>query len=113
MKHKKLLTLKRGKCILRAQGFKKETMEVKSLKPISRRHAPYTKFKAFLIQNGIHQREVAELLGKSTSALNQNLNGTGGDFSLSEVRLICQKYGISADEYFLCPGVSNMKHNSA
>jgi transcriptional regulator with XRE-family HTH domain len=83
------------------------------LKQISRRHTPYSKFKAFLIENGIHQREVAELLGKSTSALNQNLNGTGGDFSLSEVRLICKKYGISADEYFLCAEVSKMKQDTA
>lgn len=79
------------------------------MKDTNRRHTPYTKFKAFLDEQGINQKEVAELLGKSASAVNQNLNGTGGDFSLSEVRLICKKYSISADEYFLHPGVSNMK----
>lgn len=83
------------------------------MRKVYRRHTPYTKFKAFLIENGINQREVAELLGKSPSALNQNLNGTGGDFSLSEIRVICRKYGISADEFFLYPDVSNMKHDSA
>lgn len=80
------------------------------MRDIRRRHTPYTKFKAFLDERGINQKEVADLLGKSTSALNQNLNGTGGDFSLSEVRLICKTYQISADEFFLHPMVSNSKH---
>jgi transcriptional regulator with XRE-family HTH domain len=79
------------------------------MKNITRRHTPYTKFKAFLDQKNINQREVAEMLEKSTSALNQNLNGTGGDFSVSEVRTICLTYKISADEFFLCPEVSNTK----
>lgn len=74
---------------------------------INRRHTPYTKFKAFLDEKGVQQRELADLLGKSPSALNQNLNGTGGDFSISELRVICTTYNISADEYFLRPGVSN------
>ncbi|MGG4007302.1 hypothetical protein ABEV57_19275 [Bacillus licheniformis] len=73
------------------------------MKDIKRRHTPYSKFKAFLVENNIHQREVAEMLGKSVSALNQNLNGTGGDFSLDELRVLC------ADDYFLYPGVSKKK----
>ncbi|TVX94638.1 helix-turn-helix transcriptional regulator [Paenibacillus agilis] len=80
---------------------------------MNRRHTPYTKFKAFLNEKGVKQSEVAKLLGKSNSALNQNLNGTGGDFSLSEVRTICIKYKISADEYFLNPQVSNSKLHTA
>lgn len=77
------------------------------MKGTKRRHTPYTKFKAFLGENGVIQREVAELLGKSTSALNQNLNGTGGDFSVVELRVMCAAYEISADDYFLRPEVSN------
>lgn len=79
------------------------------MKVTKRRHTPYTKFKAFLDENGVKQSEVAELLKKSTSALNQNLNGTGGDFSIAEVRIICQRYSISSDEYFLYPEVSKKK----
>ena len=79
------------------------------MKEVKRRHMPYTKFKAFLIENGISQSEVAKLLGKSTSALNQNINGTGGYVSLTEIRLLCQHNSISADEYFLYPQVSKMK----
>lgn len=77
---------------------------------VKRRHAPYKKFKAFLVENNINQRKVADLLGKSTSALNQNLNGTGGDFSVAELRLICTTFKISADEFFLDIGVSKKKH---
>jgi len=82
------------------------------MQKVKRRHAPYTKFKAFLVENNINQREVAELLGKSPSALNQKLNGTGGDFSISEIRIICEHFKISADEFFLRPMVSKMKHNN-
>lgn len=83
------------------------------MKNIKRRHIPYTKFKAFLDERGINQSEVAKLLGKSPSAFNQNLNGTGGDFSVSEIRLICSTFNISADEYFLYPEVSKKKQNTA
>lgn len=79
------------------------------MKEIERRHTPYLKFKAFLVENKIPQSDVAHLLGKSLSALNQNLNGTGGDFSLKEVRVMCKEFNISADEYFLYPAVSKMK----
>jgi len=75
-------------------------------KDIKRRHNPYSKFKAFLDESGIKQKELAELLGKSTPALNQNINGTGGDFTMSEVRLICSVYNISCDEFFIKQKVS-------
>jgi transcriptional regulator with XRE-family HTH domain len=76
---------------------------------VKRTHEPYLKFKAFLIENNIRQAELAEQLKKSVSALNQNINGTGGDFNLKELRFISSKYGISIDEYFINLKVSNMK----
>lgn len=79
------------------------------MKKIKRRHEPYSKFKAFLDENGIKQAELAKKLGKSISALNQNLNGTGGDFSVAEVRYICNTFGISADEFFITQKVSKTK----
>lgn len=78
-----------------------------SIKVIPRRHQPYFKFKTLLKEKGIKQEEVANLLGKSVYAINQNINGTGGDFSVSEVRLICNTYKISADEFFINNMVSN------
>ncbi len=71
------------------------------MKHIERRREPYLKFKGFLIENCIKQSEVAELLNKSNSALNQNLNGTGGDFSVAELRVLHKTYGVSIDEYFI------------
>lgn len=76
---------------------------------VKRRHVPYSKFKAFMSENRIKQHELALALGKSKSALNQNLNGTGGDFAMFEIRAICSMYDISADEYFVRPEVSNSK----
>jgi len=73
---------------------------------VKRKHVPYTKFKAFLDENNIKQAELAALLGKSVSTLNQNLNGTGGDFSMEDVRKICLTYNISADEFFINQKVS-------
>ena len=81
------------------------------MKEIKRRHTPYTKLKAYLYEIGMTQEDLAKMLKKSKSALNQNLNGTGGDFSLSEVRLICTTLGISADDYFIEPHVSKTKTN--
>lgn len=75
-----------------------------------RRHIPYAKFKAYLVEIGYTQQELAADLGKSRYAVNQNLNGTGGDFSLSEIRKICKKFNISADDYFIRLEVSKTKH---
>lgn len=65
------------------------------------KHIPYTKFKMFLDKNKIKQKEVADLIGKTAPVVCQNINGTGGDFTVSEIIIICRNYGISADEYFL------------
>lgn len=71
------------------------------MKSTNRRRAPYTKFKVFLLENNIKQSEIAKLLNKSNSALNQNLNGTGGDFSAEELRTLHKVYGVSIDNYFI------------
>lgn len=73
---------------------------------IKRRHKPYSKFKAYLEDKGITQVEVAEIVGKSKTALCQNLNGTGGDLSLPNVRAICMALNISSDEFFINQSVS-------
>jgi len=80
------------------------------MRKTKRRHVPYSKFKAYLNEKGITQEQLAKKLDKSKSALNQNLNGTGGDFSMEEVRIICRMLNISADEYFVCPEVSKSKY---
>ena len=66
----------------------------------SRRHKPYRKIKAYLVENNISQKELGVLLEKSQSAVNQKLNGTGGDFSLQEARLMSEHYGIPSSFFF-------------
>lgn len=64
------------------------------------RHKPYRKIKAYLVENNISQKELGVILKKSQSAVNQKLNGTGGDFSLQEVRILSQHYGIPTTFFF-------------
>lgn len=67
---------------------------------IVRRRQPYSKIKVYLYQNNISQVEVGAVIGKTSSAINQKLNGTGGDFSLSEARILCEKFGIPKEFFF-------------
>ncbi len=62
----------------------------------------YNKFKNYLVEQGIKQNEVAELLGMSRSQLNMILNGQrDNDFMVNQVITLCNHYQISADEYFI------------
>ena len=54
------------------------------------------KFKAWLVEHGIKQDEIAELLGIDVSNANQKINGNQ-NFTLPQVQKICDKYDISAD----------------
>lgn len=63
-------------------------------------HEPYLKFKGFLVENNVKQYEIAKLIGRNASTVNQRINGTGADFSPKDIRIICNTYKISADEYF-------------
>ena len=47
----------------------------------------------------IKQIEIAELLGLNLSSVNEKLNGKQ-PFTLNQVKILCDHYGISADEYF-------------
>lgn len=59
-----------------------------------------------MAENDIGQKDLAKLLGKTVPTVNQNLNGTGADFSMADIRVICAEYGISCDKYFFNPKVS-------
>lgn len=70
------------------------------------RHNPYTKFMAWMKEHDVTAKEIAALLNHSRGAISKKLNGTGADFTLSEVRKICLEYSISADDYFVAYKVS-------
>ena len=54
------------------------------------------KFKAWMAENRISQKEIMELLDLSQTSINKKVNGKE-DFSLPQIRAICEKYEISAD----------------
>lgn len=81
-------------------------MAGKTMSNVKRRHTPYTKFKAYMQEQNIKQKGLATLLNKTITSVNQNLNGTGGDFSMADVRKICIEYNISCDTYFVKQKVS-------
>lgn len=58
------------------------------------------KFKGYCAENNISQKEIADILNITIQNANAKLNGRQ-DFTLSQVKILCQHYGISADIYFL------------
>jgi DNA-binding Xre family transcriptional regulator len=60
----------------------------------------YLKFKAWLVEKEIKQKDVADLLGISVENLNKKVNGKQ-KFTLAQVKKICEKYNISADLFFI------------
>lgn len=67
---------------------------------VKRRREPYFDLKVYMAKNKIKQKDLAKHLNKSVSALNQNLNGTGGDFSLNEVRKLILELNIPSEYFF-------------
>ena len=58
------------------------------------------KFKAYCVEHRIKQTEIAEALNITVSNANLKLNGKE-PFTLAQVKILCERYKISADEYFI------------
>lgn len=54
------------------------------------------RFKAWMAENRVKQKDIAELLGISVQATFLKVNGKM-DFTLAQIKKICAKYDISAD----------------
>lgn len=61
----------------------------------------YNKLKAFLVEMGISQQAFADKLKISRNAANRKLNQNGLDFTLREMRHICEQYNLDANQFFL------------
>lgn len=61
----------------------------------------YVKFKQFLIEHNVKKQDVAKLLGINACVLSNKLNTENSDFTLSQVRKLCNYYHISCDLYFM------------
>lgn len=58
-------------------------------------------FQAWMVINKVTQAEIADLLRVDRSTINNKIHGRrGADFSAKEIKLICQKYNLSANEIF-------------
>ena len=58
------------------------------------------KFKGWLVEHKSKQSDLAELLGITQENVNAKLNGRQ-EFTLSQVKKICETYSISADDFFV------------
>ena len=54
------------------------------------------KFKAFCAERNIKQAEIADVLGVTRSTANLKINGKL-PFTLTQIKKLCETYGISAD----------------
>lgn len=61
---------------------------------------PYSKFKGFLAEKNIKQKEIAELINISEATLSKRLNGKGGDFTIQDLKKICLTLDIKAEIFF-------------
>lgn len=59
----------------------------------------YPKVKGFLVENGIRQKDVANMLKMSISTFNNKLNGIG-DFTITDVKKMCTELEVEADIFF-------------
>lgn len=58
------------------------------------------KFKGYCSEHNIKQYELADLLGITAQSVNRKLNEKE-PFTLEQVKIICEHFKISADEYFV------------
>ncbi len=58
------------------------------------------KFKGWMVEHQIKQADLAELLGVTVESVNAKVNGRQ-EFTLSQVKKICEAYSISADDFFV------------
>ena len=81
-------------------------MSTKGRRITIKKRAAYTKFRAWMQENNVKQKHIAEILGLSIASVSAKLSGVSGDFSMADVRKICEYYKISADTYFVKQKVS-------
>lgn len=61
---------------------------------------PYYKFKGYLAEKNIQQKDVAKIINISPATLSKRLNGKGGDFTIQDLKKICTELKINAEIFF-------------
>lgn len=73
-------------------------------------HPPYLKFMAFMRENRITLKMVAQAIGSTVSTVSSKNNGTA-DYKMTEVDAICNNFGCSS-EIFRTQKVSYVKQEN-
>lgn len=60
----------------------------------------YVELKKYLVEHNIKHSDLAEALSMPSATFSRKINRAGADFSLSEARAICQKYGLKMQDFF-------------
>ena len=61
----------------------------------------YIELKKFILEKNMKQQELANLLGIDRSTFNSKLNSNEAEFTLQEMRILCKKYDLDANKFFL------------
>ncbi|MBU3145762.1 MULTISPECIES: helix-turn-helix domain-containing protein [unclassified Clostridium] len=66
----------------------------------SNKRESYFKFKGYLAENSIQQKEIAHIINISQATLSKRLNGKGGDFTIQDLKKICKTLNVKAEIFF-------------
>ncbi|MFS7490218.1 XRE family transcriptional regulator [Carnobacterium maltaromaticum] len=58
-----------------------------------RRRPPYKELMAWMILNDVERKDFMKVLNLKDATLSHRLNGTGSDFTPSEIRVLVKTYG--------------------
>ena len=61
----------------------------------------YVELKKFMLERNIKQQEMSDILGIDRTTFNSKLNAKDSEFTLREMRILCKKYGLDANKFFL------------
>lgn len=61
---------------------------------------PYYKFKGYLAENNIKQKDVALLINMNQSSFSKKLSGKGADFSIQDLKEICKHLKNKSRNFF-------------
>jgi DNA-binding Xre family transcriptional regulator len=64
------------------------------------RREPYYKFKGYLAEKNIQQKDIARIINISEATLSKRLNGKGGDFTIQDLKKICKTLDVKAEIFF-------------
>lgn len=60
----------------------------------------YLKLKQFMLEKNIKNKDMAKTLGVNKSVFSKKINMKGSDFTLDEVRKLCEAYQLDGNKYF-------------